>query len=317
MPPLARALRGALSARRLTCAQLATGLLFVLPAWRSGFRSTPLVDRSLLLRFLPIALLHASGHMTQVLSMGLGSVYFTHVIKAAEPFIGTLVVLAFTGKIAPWYVNLCLSPVVGGVAYAAAKPGAAFDISDLWSAPAAAALFSTVAFAIAKLLAKNLMTKDLKRERGLDAANTYALLTCCSASVLLLPAVATEGASAAATAAALDAAARVDLAKRLLTCGGFYYAYNEMGFRVLDLLGPVSQAVANSAKRVGILFAAVIFLGEKVSYRKFVGSAVAIGGVTLYSLAKAVAADVKKEAPKKKVVIELTEQVDAAGTWQP
>ena len=66
-----------------------------------------------------------------------------------------------------------------------------------------------------------------------------------------------------------------------------------------------------------ILFAAVIFLGEKVSYRKFVGSAVAIGGVTLYSLAKAVAADVKKEAPKKKVVIELTEQVDAAGTWQP
>ena len=99
MPPLARALRGALSARRLTCAQLATGLLFVLPAWRSGFRSTPLVDRSLLLRFLPIALLHASGHMTQVLSMGLGSVYFTHVIKAAEPFIGTLVA----------YVSLTLS----------------------------------------------------------------------------------------------------------------------------------------------------------------------------------------------------------------
>ena len=124
---------------------------------------------------------------------------------------------------------------------------------------------------------------------GLDAANTYALLTCCSASVLLLPALAAEGATAAASAAALDAAARVDLAKRLLTCGGFYYAYNEMGFRVLDLLGPVSQAVANSAKRVVILFAAVIFLGEKVSYRKFVGSAIAIGGVTLYSLAKAVA----------------------------
>ena len=37
-----------------------------------------------------------------------------------------------------------------------------------------------------------------------------------------------------------------------------------MGFRVLDLLGPVSQAVANSAKRVVILFAAVVFLGEQV-----------------------------------------------------
>ena len=41
-------------------------------------------------------------------------------------------------------------------------------------------------------------------------------------------------------------------------CGGLYYAYNEMGFRVLDLLSPVSQAIANSAKRVVILAAAVV-----------------------------------------------------------
>ena len=90
------------------------------------------------------------------------------------------------------YVNLCLSPVVGGVAYAATKPGAGFDFSDLWSTPALAALFSTVAFAIAKLLAKGLMTKQLKKERKLGAANTYALLTCCSASVLALPAMIAE-----------------------------------------------------------------------------------------------------------------------------
>ena len=91
-------------------------------------------------------------------------------------------------------------------------------------------------------------------------------------------------------------------------CGGLYYAYNEMGFRVLDLLSPVSQAIANSAKRVVILAAAVVgtqqlpppclrphpdslgliqvFLGEPVSRRKLVGSAVAIAGVTLYSMAK-------------------------------
>ena len=83
-----------------------------------------------------IALFHfrcAGGHAAQVGAMGLGTVFFTHVIKASEPFIGTLVVLAFTGKIAPWYVNICLAPVVGGVAYAASKPGMGFNVSDLWS----------------------------------------------------------------------------------------------------------------------------------------------------------------------------------------
>merc|ERR1711871_1170271 len=101
--------------------------------------------------------------MSQVASMGLGSVFFTHVIKASEPVIGTIVVLAFTGKIAPWYVNLCLLPVVGGVAFAAMKPGSVFDLSLLWSLPSLLAFASTVAFAIAKLLAKNQMTPEIKK----------------------------------------------------------------------------------------------------------------------------------------------------------
>ena len=101
--------------------------------------------------FLPIALLHSSGHASQVAAMGLGTVFFTHIIKAAEPFIGTIVVLVATGKIAPWYVNACLLPVVGGVAYAASKPGMGFDLSTLWAVPSLLALASTVAFAIAKV----------------------------------------------------------------------------------------------------------------------------------------------------------------------
>lgn len=82
-------------------------------------------------------------------------------------------------------------------------------------------------------------------------------------------------------------AARGKFTTDMLVCGALYYAYNEMGFRVLDLLGPVSQAVANSAKRVVILFAAVLFLGERVTPRKLTGSVIAISGVTAYSLAKA------------------------------
>ena len=83
--------------------------------------------------------------------------------------------------------------MVGGVAYAAMKPGASFDISDLWGTPALLALGSTVAFAIAKLLAKSLMNPTMKKERNLDPANNYAFLTCCSSSLLLLPSLLAEG----------------------------------------------------------------------------------------------------------------------------
>lgn len=196
-----------------------------------------------------------------------------------------LIAFAATGKLAPWYVNLTFLPIVGGVAYAASKPGAGADLSDLASFAALAALTSTVFFAVAKLLAKRMMTTEMKEQHGLDAVNMYSLLTCYSTSLLLVPCFLAEGAEAwAALTASKDGGLR--LATRLLLCGFYYFSYNECGFRVLDAFGPVSQAVANSAKRVVILFFAIYFLGESASTRKLVGAAIAIAGVTSYSLAK-------------------------------
>ena len=177
-------------------------------------------------------------------------------------------------------------------------------------------LFLQVAFAIAKLLAKNLMNPELKKERRLSPANNYALLTCCSSAVLLLPSLVMDGQKSLETFNAMGAA-KWGFSKELLVCGMMYYAYNEMGFRVLDLLDPVMQAVANSAKRVVILFAAVAFLGEQVTARKLIGSTIAIAGVTLYSLAKAMSVAKKGKPRKKKVVLRVVEEVEEAGTWQP
>ena len=289
--------------------QLASGLLFVLPMWFTKLRAPPKVDRSLVLKFLPIAALHCGGHGLQVSSMGAGSVFFTHVIKATEPVIGTLVLLAFTGKIAPWWVNACLTPIVGGVAYAAFKPGTSFPLSDLVGYASLAALGSTVAFSIAKLLAKSLMGKETKQKYNLTAPNNYAFLTICSTTLLLLPSALGEG--GAALAAFQQMPDQLAFARQLVACGFLYYGYNEMGFRVLDLLSPVSAAVANSLKRVAILLAAVLFLGEQVSTRKIIGSSVAMGGVLLYSLAKTKAS----KLPPKPVEIEVA--VEKPGTWQP
>ena len=277
--------------------QLATGIAIAVPLWALGLRRAPVIDRSVLMLFAPIAVLHASGHALQVAGIGAGSVYFGTVIKATEPIIGTLVAFASTGKLAPWYVNLTFLPIVGGVAYAAAKPSAGMDLTDLLSFAALAAFASTCFFAVAKLLAKRIMTKQMKEERNLDAVNTYSLLTCCSAALLFVPSFIAEGPAAWAALRAAEDGGQA-LSTRLLLCGLYYFAYNECGFRVLDALGSVSQAVANSAKRVVILFFAVRFLGESASQQKLVGAAVAIAGVTGYSLAK-LYADQKAAAPKK------------------
>ena len=289
--------------------QLATGIGIAVPAWLLGLRRAPVMTWSVLMRFLPIAVLHAAGHALQVAGIGAGSVYFGTVIKATEPLIGTIIAFVADGKVAPWYVNLTFLPIVGGVAYAAAKPGAKTDLSDLLSFAALAALSSTILFAMAKLLVKRIMTKEMKQTHGLDAPNTYSVLTCCSAALLLVPSFAAEGPAAlAAVGASEDGGSR--MTGKLLLCGFFYFAYNECGFRVLDDLNPVrparqrargreleppptgrlraasaalarsapassaqvSQAVANSAKRVVILFFAVFFLGEEASSRKARGA---------------------------------------------
>jgi len=261
--------------------QLAVGAALVVPLWFLRLRARPAVDAAFVLRnFGPIGALHAFGHGSQVLAFGAGSVFTANVVKALEPVVGTVVGWACLGATPKPRATLALAPVVGGVVYAASKPGAAFDVGDFADAPARAALASTVAFAFAKVLAKRLMTPAQKRARALTAPNVYALLTCCSCASLAAPALALQGGAAAAALPAAGALAPVALS------GALYYASNEFSFRVLDALGPVPQAVANAAKRVFVLAAAVAFLGEAPTRRKVAGSAVALAGVLAYGLAK-------------------------------
>jgi len=62
-----------------------------------------------------------------VVSLGAGAVSFTHIVKAAEPFFSTAV-QAVMGNVAPLSVNVCLLPVVGGVAIASMK-----ELSFSWT----------------------------------------------------------------------------------------------------------------------------------------------------------------------------------------
>ena len=71
-----------------------------------------------------------------------------------------------------------------------------------------------------------------------------------------------------------------------LLAGAFYYLYNEVAFLALGRVNPVTHAVGNTIKRVVIIIASVIAFNTPISTLGVIGSAIAITGTLLYSLAK-------------------------------
>lgn len=62
--------------------------------------------------------------------------------------------------------------------------------------------------------------------------------------------------------------------------------FSEVAFYCLNAIHPVTHAVANTVKRVFLIGVSILVFGHKLTPLGSIGSAVAIGGVLLYSLAK-------------------------------
>ena len=137
---------------------------------------------------------------------------------------------------------------------------------------AALASTSTVFFAVAKLFAKRIMTKEMKAaqpRRRQHLLGAHAARPPSSRAV-----AAADGAAAWASLAAADAGAAA--AARAAALRALLLRVQRVRLLRLDALGAVSQAVANSAKRVVVLF---VYFFEAASTQKLVGAGVAILGV--------------------------------------
>ena len=77
-----------------------------------------------------------------------------------------------------------------------------------------------------------------------------------------------------------------DVIKYSLLSGISFYLYNEASFLALSRLDAVTHSVANTLKRVVIIVASCIVFRTPMSLIGGIGSAIAVGGTLLYSLAK-------------------------------
>jgi len=74
-----------------------------------------------------------------------------------------------------------------------------------------------------------------------------------------------------------------DVFYNILLSGWWFYIYNEVATIIIKKTGPVTQSIANTAKRAVIIVLGAMVLGESLNAWKLIGCAIAIGGVLLYS----------------------------------
>lgn len=259
--------------------QLVIGMLYVLPIWLLKVRKAPVLNTEEIKNLLPVAVLHLLTHLGAVVSLGAGAVSFTHIVKAAEPAVSAALSAVFLKSFLPLPVYLSLVPVMGGVAMASLT-----ELSFNWLS-FSAAMVSNVASASRGIVGK--MTMGKPQGQNMNAANLYAVMTILS-SIMCLPVfLAIEGSAIIPTINAIKSAGKLELLTvQTLLSGLFYYLYNEVAFLALDNVAPVTHALGNTIKRVVIILTSVIVFGSTMTTQGAIGSAIAIGGVLLYSLAK-------------------------------
>jgi solute carrier family 35 protein E1 len=66
--------------------------------------------------------------------------------------------------------------------------------------------------------------------------------------------------------------------------GILFYLYNELSFRVLNKVNPVTHAIANTIKRIVIILSSVLVFHNPINSKGQIGSALSIIGVFIYSI---------------------------------
>jgi solute carrier family 35, member E1 len=284
------------SAVQLLVGSLFVGLLWMpLPSFgmRSDdkafapLREPPKLSWKEIMAVSGVAVWLALGHVMSTVAPAYGTVAFTNVVKTLEPLFTCLFSAIFFNQIFSVPVYLSLLPVIFGVALASANE-VSFSMISLISG-----LLSNVCFALRAISAKKAMNKPVGE--NMNAQNLYAVLTMIALVVILPLVLLAEGSTlVAGTQATIASIGLPRFAKMVLFTGVAHYTYNECAFLALSSVHPVTHAVANTIKRVAVIVVSVLYFRNPLTLTGALGSAIAIFGVMLYSLAKA-----REDAPKK------------------
>ncbi|XP_008230576.1 PREDICTED: phosphoenolpyruvate/phosphate translocator 2, chloroplastic isoform X2 [Prunus mume] len=265
----------------MTAFQFGCGTVMISLMWAFNLYPRPNITRSQLGAIVPLAVAHTMGNLLTNISLGKVAVSFTHTIKAMEPFFTVLFsALLLAERPTVWVVS-SLVPIVGGVALASFTE-ASFNWIGFGSAMA-----SNLTNQWRNVLSKKLMVK----EESLDNINLFSVITIISFILLVPSAILLEGVKF--TPAYLHSAARQglnirELCVRSLLAGFCFHTCQQVSYKILEMVSPVTHSVGNCVKRVVVIVSSVIFFQTPVSPINSLGTGLALVGVFLYSRAKTI-----------------------------
>ncbi|KAJ1455121.1 triose-phosphate transporter family-domain-containing protein [Pelagophyceae sp. CCMP2097] len=251
-------------------------------------RAPPTITFDDALKMMPVAFNSMMAHCSSVFALSAGAVSFGQIVKAAEPAFAAVLSQFVYGKPISTAKWLCLVPVIGGVVIASVQE-LDFAVSALVAA-SAANLFA----AFKGNENKKLMdTPGLKNRIG-GVGNQFALTSLFSFLMSIPLFLACEGQKWGAFVHMCKTNPAV--MNNLVLSGFWFYGYNELATMTIKKTNAITQSVANTAKRVIVIIAVALVLGEALPVSKLVGSGVCISGVFLYSVIDSLVA---KKAAKK------------------
>ncbi|GFE55931.1 apicoplast triosephosphate translocator APT1 [Babesia ovis] len=266
--------------------EFVVGWLFAGVFWGTGFRKLPKFPSvwAFSKLFIPLGFVTVFLHCGTIISMALGTVSFTTVIKSAEPVATAILSILILKDYLNIYVYLSLIPIVLGVAVASAN-----ELSfNTWSF--ICALLSNVFEALRAIITKRIDFDDESVGENLSPTNIYMLFTLV-ASVICLPiALFIEGPYYKEiwikSTEAMTSHEKGIVIFQFIACGFLYYIYNDFSFYCLGLMNQVTYSVLNTMKRIVVIVVSIIIFKNDVKVLGYVGIATAITGGFLYSLAK-------------------------------
>merc|ERR1719171_2172535 len=190
---------------------------------------------------------------------------------------------------------MMLFVIVGGVAFASLKKNAEGSYNLKFDERAL--IFGMIGNTFAAFKGSEnskLMKKEGIKDRYGGVANQFAVTECLAFAISLPVMFATEGAKWGEFVELMKT--NKDLQLGLAVSGLSFYLYNELATMTIKATGPVTSSVANTAKRVIVMVYMAAVTGKVLTEEQKIGSAVAIGGVLVYSVIDDV---IKKFAPAK------------------
>lgn len=264
----------------ISAMQLVVSGLWMSVLWVTRLQVAPKMDMKLFKALLPVALAHSIGHVTACVSFSLMAVSFAHIVKSAEPVFSVALSGPFLGIWAPSYVWASLIPIVAGCSLSAMK-----ELSFAW-AGFLFAMTSNLGMVMRNIFSKKCLS-EFGKDYNLDGINMFGLLSIVSCLYCIPLALIMERTLwAGAWDKAVLSLGSSEFIKMLAFSGIFYHLYNQASYMVLGQgVSPTTFSVSNTMKRVAVVVTSVMFFRNPVSPMNWLGSAIAIFGTYLYSVA--------------------------------